>query len=73
MHTIKLNIHDSIYDKLMALLDILPKDKIKVFENDTFPAISLEEAKHKVKRAINNIDNNEGISLDKAFDSILKS
>ena len=39
----------------------------------TFPAISLEEAKHKEKRAINNIDNNEGISLDKAFDSILKS
>ncbi|MEA1920187.1 MAG: hypothetical protein U9N52_10130 [Campylobacterota bacterium] len=73
MHTIKLNIHDSIYDKLMGLLDILPKDKIEVFENDTFPTISLEEAKHKVNRAINNVDNNEGISLDAAFDSILKS
>ncbi len=73
MHTIKLNIHDSIYDKLMGLLDILPKDKVEILSDDALPAITFEEAKHKVEKAANNIDKNEGISLDDAFESILKS
>ena len=72
MHTVQLNIDDSIYDKLMGLLDILPKEKIDIFEDNSYPAISLEEAKQKVKRAANNIDKNEGISLDEAFQSVLK-
>jgi hypothetical protein len=73
MHTIKLNIHDSIYEKLMGLLDILPQDKIEVVEDVEYPAISFEEAKCKVEKAANNIDNNQGIPLDDAFDQVLKS
>ena len=73
MHTIKLNIHDSIYDKLMGLLDILPKDKVEILSDDDQSAITFKEAKRKVKKAANNIDKNEGISLDDAFESILKS
>ena len=72
MHTIQLNIHDSIYDKLMGFLDILPKDKVEVLEDTNYPAISLEEAKEKVKRAANNIDKDEGISLDEAFECALR-
>ena len=70
MHTIKLNIHDSIYDKLKGLLEILPKDKLEIIEDDDYPAISFEEAKKKAGRAINNIDKNEGISLNDAFDKV---
>ena len=73
MHTIKLNIHDSIYDKLMGLLDILPKDKVEILSDDDQSAITFKEAKRKVKKAANNIDKNEGTSLDDAFESILKS
>ena len=72
MHTVRLNIHDSIYDKLMGLLDILPKDKVEILEDNNYPAISLQEAKAKVKRAANNIDKNEGITLDEAFEHALK-
>ncbi len=73
MHTIKLNIHDSIYDKLMGLLDILPGDKVEVLEDDRYPAISFEEAKRRVEESANNIDKNEGISLDEAFNKAMKS
>jgi hypothetical protein len=72
MHSVQLNIHDSIYDKLMGLLDILPKDKVEILEDSNYPAISLQEAKEKVKRAANNIDKNEGITLDEAFEHVLK-
>ncbi len=44
MHTIRLNIHDSIYDKLMGLLNILPKNKVGIFEDTNYPTISLDEA-----------------------------
>lgn len=74
MHTIRLNIHDTIYDKLMGLLEILPKDKLEIVEeHNTYPTISLDEAKQKVERAINNIGNNEGLSLNAAIDKVMKS
>ena len=73
MHTIKLNIHDSIYDKLLGLLEILPKDKLEIIEDNDYPAISFEEARQKAERAINNIDKNEGISLDDAFNKVTQS
>ena len=73
MHTIKLNIHDSIYDKLLGLLEILPKDKLEIIEDNDYPAISFEEARQKAERAINNIDKNEGISLDEAFNKVIHS
>lgn len=73
MHTIKLNIHDSIYEKLMGLLDILPKDKLEVLEVNDHPAISFEEARAKVERSINNISQNRGIDLDDAIDKVMQS
>ncbi|MDD5051203.1 MAG: hypothetical protein PHO27_00545 [Sulfuricurvum sp.] len=74
MHTVRLIIHDTIYDKLMGLLEILPKDKIDIVEEkDEFPAISLEEAKLKVGRAINNIQKNEGLDLSTAIEKVIRS
>jgi hypothetical protein len=71
MHTLQLKIDDSIFDKFMGLLDILPQEKISV--SDESNSISFEEAKIKVKNAINNISNKDGIELDDAFDNILNS
>ena len=71
MHTLQLQVDDSIFDKFMGLLDILPKEKITV--SDESNSISFEEAKIKVKNAINNISNKDGIELDDAFDDILNS
>jgi len=73
MHTIKLNIDDSIFDKFMGLLDILPKDKLEITDTKEYPSISFEEAKFKVDKAINNISSNNGVSLNKAIDKVLQS
>ena len=73
MHTIQLNIDDSIFDKFMGLLDILPKDKLEITDNKEYPSISFEEAKQKVDRALNNISSNSGVSLDQAIDEVLQS
>jgi hypothetical protein len=71
MHTLQLQIDDSIFDKFMGLLEILPKEKISIA--DESDAISFEEAKTKVQRAINNISDASGIELDDAFEKVLKS
>lgn len=71
MHTIRLNIHDTIYDKLMGLLEILPKDKIEIIEDNSYPAISFEEAQNKVQKAMNNISNGDGISLSDAIEKVI--
>jgi len=71
MHTLQLQIDDSIFDKFMGLLDILPKEKISV--TDKSNSITFEEAKSKVKRAINNISDTSGLELDDAFNKVLNS
>jgi len=71
MHTLQLQVDDSIFDKFMGLLDILPKEKISV--SDESNSISFEEAEAKVQNAINNISNKDGIELDDAFDKVLNS
>ncbi len=74
MHTIRLDIHDSIYEKLMSLLEILPQDKVEITEeHSSFPAISFEEAQQKVQKAINNMEKEKGIPLSQAIDSIVNS
>ena len=35
MHTLQLQIDDSIFDKFMGLLDVLPKEKISVSDEST--------------------------------------
>lgn len=45
MHTIKLDIDDTIYSKFMTLLDLMPKGKIKLQE-DTQIDTSMSLSKH---------------------------
>ncbi len=71
MHTLQLQIDDSIFDKFMGLLDILPKEKISVTNESN--TISFEEAQAKVQRAIDNISKTSGSELDEAFDKVLNS
>ncbi|MDD5716850.1 MAG: hypothetical protein PHW64_03530 [Sulfuricurvum sp.] len=72
MHSIRQNVDDSIYDRLIGLLQILPKDKVEIL-SDSDNSISFEEAKHKVARAANNVLKQEGLDLDTAIEKILNS
>lgn len=73
MHSIRLNIDDSIYDKLISFLKILPKEKIEIVSDEDVMSISFEEAKNKVSRAINNVSNDQGIDLNTAIEKVLHS
>jgi len=73
MHTLQLKIDDSIFNKFMGLLDILPKEKISILEETNANTISFEEAKVKVQKAINNISDDTGMKIDEAFDKVLNS
>ncbi len=73
MRTIQLNIDDSIFDKFMGLLEMLPKDKVEVTTQGEYPSISLEEAKQKVQKAVNSISEKKGIPLNQAIDKVLQS
>lgn len=73
MHTIQLNIDDSIFDKFMGLIEILPKDKVEVTTQREYPSISFEEAKQKVQKAVHCISANKGIPLNQAIEKILHS
>jgi len=70
MQTIRLNIDDSIFDKFMGLLEILPKNKISIEKNE-YKSISFEEAQAKVERAVNTISETSGTPLKKAVDKII--
>lgn len=74
MHAVKLNITDEIFEKFMGLVDILPKDSIKIEEIDAmpfYPAISFEEAQAKVKTSVSNISKNMGKDSQMVFDKLL--
>jgi len=74
MHSLRLNVNDTIYEQFMGLIDILPKQSIQIEEvNEVpyYPSISFEEAQEKVSQAVNNIPNNQGIPSDKVFDELL--
>ena len=72
-HSLHLKIDDSIFDKFMGLLEILPKGKVEVLEELEYPTISKEEARLKVEKAINNISSTSGTPIEEAFDKILKT
>ena len=73
MHSIQLKVDDSIFDKVMTMLELLPKDKITVEENSyEYPTITEKEAKKKVQKAINNISNSNGLPLEEAFGKVLR-
>ena len=69
MHTLQLKIDDSVFDKFMGLLEMLPKDKVSIVDN----TISFEEAKAKVQNALNSIPENRGIFIDDAFEKVLNT
>ncbi len=74
MHAVKLNITDEIFEKFMGLIDILPKNSIKIEEIDTipfYPAISFEEAQAKVKTSVSGISKNMGKDSQIVFDKLL--
>ena len=74
MHSIQLKIDDSIFDKVMTMLELLPQDKIKVEDKGyDYPTITNDEAKKKVEKAINNIANDSGLDFEKVFDKVLRS
>ena len=73
MHTLQLEIDDSIFDKFMGLLDILPKEKISVSNDFSTHTVTTEEAKLKVQKSINNMTDDSGFSIDDAFDQVLES
>jgi hypothetical protein len=73
MHTITLNIDNSIYGNFKSLLELLPKDKITIEEDNDFPEellLSLEEAKKRVAEAMSGITQKKGIPFDQAFEQI---
>lgn len=72
MHTVTLDVHDSIYDEVMTLIKKLPKDKIRV-EETSFPAIGEDEAKAKVARALEDISKGKGQPIDIAFEQIRRA
>jgi len=74
MHAIKLNITDEIFEKFMGLIDILPKESVKIEEIDSipyYPAISFEEAQKKVEKSVANIANNQGVESNDFFKGLL--
>ncbi|MEA2111919.1 MAG: hypothetical protein U9P71_07710 [Campylobacterota bacterium] len=70
MHTLQLKIDDSIFDKFMGLIEMLPRDKVTVMDDNS---VSFEEAKMKVQNALNNVSQNNGIKIDTAFEKVLNS
>ncbi len=74
MHSVKLTITDDIFEKFMGLVDILPKESIEIEEIDAipvYPAISFEEAREKVEKAVHEISQHKGRDADSVFKEIL--
>ena len=74
MHEVRLNITEEIFEKFMGLIDILPKDSIKIEEINFvpfYPAISFEEAKKKIENSIANISKDTGRDADTVFNELL--
>ncbi len=59
MQTIRLNIDDSIFEKFMGLLEILPKNKISIKKENTkesFIVSSKDEVEQRILKAENSAD-----------------
>jgi len=67
----KINLKDQYLEKFQDFINSLPSDAIKV-DNILDNAISKDEAKEKVQKAINNISLNQGLDIDTAFSKIAK-
>lgn len=73
MHSIELKIDESIFDKVMTMLELLPQDKVKVEDlGYEYPPVAEKEARKKVQKAISTIGLDKSLSLEEAFGNILK-
>jgi len=45
MHTIQIDIDDTIFDNIMGIIEILPKDKLEITSINSNPNISFEESR----------------------------
>ena len=70
--TMKISIKDQYIDKFENFINSLPDDAVEV-DTLTDSSISFDEAKKKVKKAINNISLNQGLDIDSAFKKVLNS
>jgi hypothetical protein len=68
--TMKVSIKEQYLDKFHDFVKSIPQDGIEIdtFEDNT---ISLEEAKIKVEKALNNISLNQGLELNSAFQKVI--
>ena len=67
--TMKGSIKDQYVDRCEDFIKSLPKDAIEVDTiNDN--SISMDDAKKKVQKAINNISANQGLNLDSTFEKV---
>ena len=64
--TMQISLEDQYLDKFKEFLNSLPHDAVKV-DNISDNSISMDKAKIKVQKAINNISSNQGLDLDTAF------
>lgn len=74
MHSVKLSITDEIYEKFMGLIETLPKESVQIEEIDQvpyYPAISFEEAQVKVQKAVSEIEEGKGKSVQEVFGDLL--
>ena len=74
MHTLKLNIHDSLYDKVFHFLNSLPKNKVEIVESKTMKKIkkTLDEESVDVKLFSNHSANLIDEWKDSAEDDVWK-
>lgn len=66
----KIDLKEQYLDKFKDFVDSLPSDAIKV-DNIEDDSITMDEAKEKVNKAINNISSNKGLDIDEAFDKVV--
>jgi len=68
--TMQINIKDQFINQFEAFVNSLPKNAIQVNNIDD-NSISIDQAKEKVSKAINNIPLNKGVDLDTAFEKAI--
>jgi hypothetical protein len=69
--TMQINIKEQFLDKFEAFVNSLPKNAIEINNIDD-NGISLEQAKDKVSRSINDLSLHKGVDIDKAFEEACK-
>ena len=70
--TLQISIQEQYINKFKDFLNSLPNGAIEIKRIAEDNYITLEEAEEKVKKSLNEIALNKGISIDEAFSKVLK-